>query len=85
MDLPSYARAVDPGTSGQKVADLFAEDLLVPGVIILNKGVFLGVISRDMFFERTGKLYGTEIFLVRPIWKSSTPCAINRWCCRKPF
>lgn len=69
MDLPSYARAVHPGTSGQKVADLFAGDLLLPGVIILDEGVFLGVISRDVFFERTGKLYGTEIFLVRSIRK----------------
>ncbi len=69
MDLPSYDQAVPPSTLGQEVADLMEADMLLPGVIIMDEEAFLGVVSRDMFFQRTGKLYGTEIFLVRPILK----------------
>lgn len=69
MDLPSYDQTVPPSTLGQEVADLMEEDMLLPGVIIMEDETFLGVVSRDMFFQRTGKLYGTEIFLVRPILK----------------
>ena len=69
LDLPSYSLAVDMMTPGQQVADLLEKDQLLPGVIVRQEDKFLGIVSRDMFFQRTGKLYGTEIFLVRPIFK----------------
>ena len=69
IDLPSYNRTVSPDTPGQIIANLFDQDALLPGVIILAGGQFSGMVSRDMFYQSTGKLYGTEIFLVRPIQK----------------
>jgi len=69
LDLPSYHRTVQPSTPGQVVADMLESDQLLPGVIIMAGERFRGVISRDSFFQKTGKLYGTEIFLVRPIRK----------------
>ena len=67
MDLPTYQQTVQTSTTGQEVSELFEADQLLPGVIVLEKTDFRGVISRDMFFQRTGKLYGTEIFLTRPV------------------
>jgi len=69
MDLPAFHQVVSPGTPGHQVAVIFEDDPLLPGVIIMAENVFRGIISRDTFFQRTGKLFGTEVFLGRPISK----------------
>jgi hypothetical protein len=69
MDLPAYTQSASPDTSGQTIANLLESDPLLPGVLILAESGFQGVISRESFFQKTGKLYGTEIFLIRPIQK----------------
>ncbi len=68
-DLPMYKKIVDPETSGQDIADMLEEDPHLPGVLLMKNSELSGVISRETFYERTGKLFGTEIFLVRPINK----------------
>ncbi len=67
MDIPSHHQTVSPETLGSEVAGLFEAEPLLPGVIVEDQGRFIGVVSRDMFYEKTGKLFGTEVFLVRPI------------------
>jgi hypothetical protein len=65
--LPSHHKAVTPDTLGRKVAQFFEEDKHLPGVLIVDNGNLVGVISRESFFENAGKLFGLEIFLNRPI------------------
>jgi hypothetical protein len=69
LDLPSYAHVIKPSTMGQEVSDIFEGNSQLPGVLVMKGEQFLGVISRETFFERTGKIFGTEVFLVRPIKK----------------
>jgi hypothetical protein len=66
-DLPSYDVSFTPETLGQKVAETFEEDELLPGIIVLENGKLVRVLSRETFFERVGKRFGTEIYLGRPI------------------
>jgi hypothetical protein len=50
-ELPSYQTVVAPQTSGQKVAEVFEKDANLPGVLIVEKGKLLGVVSRETFYE----------------------------------
>jgi hypothetical protein len=66
-ELPSYQTVVASETLGQKVADILEADANLPGVLIVEKGKLVGVISRETFYENAGRLFGPEIFLNRPI------------------
>jgi len=66
-DLPLSRKKVDHSASGQKVFDIMDAEPELPGVLIMRQNRLLGLLSRKMFFENTGKMFGTEIFLVRPV------------------
>jgi len=68
-DLPSNRDMVNADSPGRDLLERFNQDHWLPGVLIRKDGHLLGVISRDSFFERTGKLWGTEIYLNRPVEK----------------
>lgn len=67
-DLPLYSREVDHSASGEKVFNILEAQQELPGVLVTKKGKLIGVVSRQSFFEKTGKMFGTEIFLVRPVF-----------------
>ncbi|HTX80271.1 MAG TPA: hypothetical protein VMC62_11405 [Longilinea sp.] len=66
-ELPSYQMVVAPETPGQKVAGIFEADVNLPGVLVVEKGRLLGVVSRETFYENAGRMFGVEVFLNRPI------------------
>lgn len=66
-DLPGYASALHPEYEGQIAFDLFSQQPSLPGILVQDDGVLLGMISRRLFFERTGKRYGTEVYLKRSL------------------
>lgn len=66
-DLPSIQSQIDHQASGEHVLRLFREDPNNPGVIVTRNAGIIGLISREAFFETTGKRYGVELFLGRPI------------------
>ena len=66
-ELPSYQTVVAPELLGQKVADIFDADANLPGVLVVEKGKLLGVVSRETFYEHAGRMFGVEVFLNRPI------------------
>ncbi len=66
-DLPAFDVVVTPGTPGQRVAALLEKDVHLPGVLVMDGEILQGVISRETFYERTGKLFGTDVYLGRPI------------------
>lgn len=84
MDIPSYNQIAAAGMLGNDVAKLFKKDILLPGVIITENDQFIGVISREMFHEKTGKIFGTEVFLVRPINSVFSMISHEPLTCPKP-
>ena len=66
-DLPSILSRIESETPGEKVMQLFKENQNNPGVIVFEKSTIIGMISREAFFETTGKRYGVELFLGKPI------------------
>lgn len=66
-ELPSIDSCVNLQTTGEEVMNIFKINPSNPGVIVMENGTIQGLISREVFFEATGKRFGVEIFLGRPI------------------
>lgn len=66
-DLPGYQVSAHPTDEGQVLLDAFNKLPDLPGILILSENIMKGIISRRIFFEHTGKRFGTEVYLKRPI------------------
>ena len=66
-DLPLHQFMKDIGCLGQSVYQHFEENHTLPGVVLLQGGVFTGMISRRRFLETMSRAYGRELFLRRPL------------------
>ncbi|MDX2229176.1 MAG: ATP-binding protein [Leptolyngbyaceae cyanobacterium bins.349] len=66
-NLILYNCEIDVNQYGHELARLFEENLVLPGVILRNHGVFCGMLSRRRFLEIFSRRYGPELFLKRPI------------------
>lgn len=66
-DLNLYDFTIESNALSSKVAEAFADNHLLPGVIITHQNQFLGMISRREFLERMSRPYGLELFSRRPI------------------
>ena len=67
LDLPLYNRQIELTQQAKEVAQAFEEHSLLPGVILTDRGNFVGIISRRVFFERVSRRYGLEMFFKKPI------------------
>jgi signal transduction histidine kinase len=67
LDLPYFDVQVDDETLGSEVARLFEQNQSVPGIIVMSDSGFVGMISRNQFFQRLGRPYGIEIYGPRAI------------------
>ncbi|HEX7556248.1 MAG TPA: hypothetical protein VF338_06460, partial [Leptolinea sp.] len=67
-DLPSINSSVQFDILGDKILQFFNQNPGNPGVIIMKQQEILGVLSREIFFENTGRRFGVEVFLNRPIY-----------------
>ncbi|MFM9267470.1 sensor histidine kinase [Tychonema sp. BBK16] len=67
LDLPLYDCQIELTQQAKEVAHTFEKKPLLPGVILTDKGNFVGIISRRLFFERVNRRYGLEMFFKRPI------------------
>ncbi len=66
-DLATFRFEVQPGMLTGAVDDTFRQHSEIPGVLVVDGRQLLGVISRRRFFEILGQLYGTALFLKRPV------------------
>jgi len=66
-DLATYGFEAAPNLLTKTIDDTFRQHTEIPGVLIVHNQKLLGVISRRRFFEIMGQLYGTALFLKRPI------------------
>lgn len=67
QELNLHDVTIDPECSGAKVAKILEDNPMLPGIIIMKHGKFVGMISRRNFFEHTSRPYSLELFLKRPI------------------
>lgn len=67
LDLPFFDVQVGDATLGSEVARLFERNHSLPGILVMNKKRFRGMVSRSQFFQRLGRLFGIEVYATRPI------------------
>ena len=67
LDLPLYNCQIELTQQAKEVAQIFEENSMLPGVILTERGHFVGIISRRLFFEKINRRYGLEMFFKRPI------------------
>ncbi|MBE9187022.1 ATP-binding protein [Microcoleus sp. LEGE 07076] len=67
LDLPLYNCQVELTQQAKEVAQAFEGNSMLPGVILTDRGNFVGIISRRHFFEKVNRRYGLEMFFKRPI------------------
>ncbi len=65
--LPVHDFHVNVSTPAENIDTIFRHRREIPGVIITRQGELAGIISRRKFFEYLGMLYGTAVYLKRPI------------------
>ncbi len=56
--LPLHTFTVDSHHLGQRVFQQFDENPVLPGVVLLQGGHYLGMISRRRFLEAMSRAYG---------------------------
>jgi signal transduction histidine kinase len=68
QDLSLYDFQVECSCPGKEVAQTFQANPLLPGVILIEQGQLVGMISRRRFLEQMSRPYGLELFLRRPLY-----------------
>ncbi len=67
QELPLYDIPVSLSCTGVEVAQLFEKYSYLPGVILVEQGKFVGMISRRGLLEFLIRPYGQELFLREPL------------------
>ena len=58
LDLPLYNCQIDLTQQAKEVAQAFEGNSMLPGVILTERGNFVGMISRRYFYEKINRRYG---------------------------
>ncbi|BCL38865.1 sensor histidine kinase [Nostoc sp. MS1] len=67
QELPMYTFGVEVSVTGAEVGKYFDKYPLLPGVILLEQGQFIGMISRRRLVEFLMRPYGQELFFKEPL------------------
>ncbi|WP_413165872.1 sensor histidine kinase [Capilliphycus salinus ALCB114379] len=67
QDLPLYSFQVDIEEPGIALTRIFETHPFIPGVILTDRGKFVGMISQRRFLKMLSRPYGRELFLNRCI------------------
>jgi len=66
-DLWLYDATIDLSRPSQEAKQWFEQQPLLPGLILLEREQWVGMVSRQRFFECLSRPFGLEIFLKRPL------------------
>ncbi len=77
-DLQMITFQMDDLCYGEELLQAFQNNILLPGVILTQQGIFNGFISRAKFLEILSKPFGRELFLQRSLRKLYTICPFIR-------
>jgi diguanylate cyclase (GGDEF)-like protein/putative nucleotidyltransferase with HDIG domain len=84
-DLQNYECCVDARTLVGDLSIQFKRNIGLPGILIASQGGgFLGMISRERYFEALGRPYGVELFSKHPVAQffrqiGSTPLILDTY------
>ncbi|MEH2067585.1 MAG: ATP-binding protein [Nostoc sp.] len=67
QELPMYNFSVEISCTGMEVASFLEKHPLLPGVILVEQGKFVGMISRQRLLEFLIRPYGQELFVQQPL------------------
>lgn len=67
QELPLYNFGVEISCTGTEVAEYFEKYPLLPGAILLDRGKFIGMISRRRLLEFLIRPHGQELFFTEPL------------------
>ncbi|MDB9307752.1 ATP-binding protein [Aphanizomenon sp. CS-733/32] len=67
QELPVWTIQIEIDRPGNELAKIFAEDPLLPGIILTKDRKYAGMISRRLFFEQMSHTYGLGLFAGRPV------------------
>lgn len=67
QELLLYDLSIESSQPGKEIGKALEANPLLPGVIVLEKGQLLGMISRRKFLECMSRPYGPELFMKRPV------------------
>lgn len=87
QELPLYQFQAELSCLGIEVAQIFERHPRLPGVILVEQGQFVAMISRQQLLEHLLHPHGIELFLKRPL-RSGLFCLRYLKCCRchcKPY
>ena len=65
-EIPGHLNALGAATTGEELGELFARNPELPGVILLDKDQFSGIISQAHFYKCVSRAFGREIYYRRP-------------------
>lgn len=66
-DLRLSCFTMELSQQGMDLAQALEADPLLPGAVLLDRGTFVGLLSRRRFFKHLSRQYGPELFLKRPL------------------
>lgn len=66
-DLELFQIYLSPNALGRDAEQMFTASPLLPGILLIQYGRLVGMISRQQFFARMSQPYSLELFLRRPI------------------
>ncbi len=69
LELPLYEFSVEMNFTGKEVAEVFEKYPLLPGAILLDKGKYVGMISRRQLLEFLIRPFGRDVFFYQPLSK----------------
>ncbi|MDZ8258779.1 sensor histidine kinase [Nostoc sp. ChiQUE01b] len=67
QELPMYNFSVEISHTGMEVASFLEKYPLLPGVILVEQGQFIGMISRRRLLEFLIRPFGQELFVQQPL------------------
>lgn len=67
QELPLYNFGVEISCTGTEIAEYFEKYPLLPGAILLDRGKFIGMISRRRLLEFLIRPHGQELFFTEPL------------------
>jgi hypothetical protein len=65
--LPLFHDTVEASTLGKAIAHQFEHRPDLPGLLVTDNGILIGLVSRRRFHEQISSPYGLEVFFSRPI------------------
>lgn len=67
QELYLHDREIEADSLGKEAAKLFDTNPFLPGIILLEQGQLVGMVSRRRFLEQMSRPYGLDLFLNRPL------------------